>query len=178
MRPTRGPNRITNSRWALSAFGTATAGALTREDTVYSINPLSHPAGLLTSVGGAVAGGARLALASSFDVDTFWEEVRRYGVTVVSYVWAQLRDIVEAPPNPFERHHAIRLLVGSGMPPSLWRRAEDRFAPGPRARVLGRHRGRGRARQRPRRQARLPGPAAAGQRRAAGRPLRHRNAAS
>ena len=80
-----------------------------------------------------MAGGARLALASSFDVDTFWEEVRRYGVTVVSYVWAQLRDIVEAPPNPFERHHAIRLLVGSGMPPSLWRRAEERLAP---ARVL------------------------------------------
>lgn len=127
------PNRITNSRWALSAFGTASSGALSRDDTVYSINPLSHPAGLLTSVGGAVAGGARLALASSFDVDTFWEEVRRYGVTVVSYVWAQLRDIVEAPPNPFEPHHAIRLLVGSGMPPGLWRRAEDRFAP---ARVL------------------------------------------
>jgi putative long chain acyl-CoA synthase len=127
------PNRITNSRWALSAFGTATAGALTRDDTVYSINPLSHPSGLLTSVGGAVAGGARLALATAFDVDTFWEEARRYGVTVVSYVWAQLRDIVEAPPNPFERYHAIRLLVGSGMPPGLWRRAEDRLAP---ARVL------------------------------------------
>jgi putative long chain acyl-CoA synthase len=121
------PNRITNSRWALSAFGTATSGALSRDDTVYSINPLSHPAGLLTSVGGAVAGGARLALASSLDVETFWEEVRRYGVTVVSYVWAQLRDIVEAPPNTLERHHAIRLLVGSGMPPGLWRRAEERF---------------------------------------------------
>jgi putative long chain acyl-CoA synthase len=126
------PNRITNSRWALSAFGTATSGALDRDDTVYSINPLSHPAGLLTSVGGAVAGGARLALASSLDVDTFWEEVRRYGVTVVSYVWAQLRDITAAPPNPLERHHAVRLLVGSGMPPGLWRRAEDRFG----ARVL------------------------------------------
>jgi putative long chain acyl-CoA synthase len=127
------PNRITNSRWALSAFGTASGGALTRDDTVYSINPLSHPSGLLTSVGGAVAGGARLALATSLDVDTFWAEARRYGVTVVSYVWAQLRDIVDAPPNAFERHHSIRLLVGSGMPPGLWRRAEERFAT---ARVL------------------------------------------
>jgi putative long chain acyl-CoA synthase len=127
------PNRITNSRWALSAFGTASAGALTRDDTVYSINPLSHPAGLLTSVGGAVAGGARLALATQLDPETFWEEARRYGVTVVSYVWAQLRDIVQAPSNPFERYHAIRLLVGSGMPPGLWRRVQDRFAP---ARVL------------------------------------------
>jgi putative long chain acyl-CoA synthase len=94
---------------------------------------LSHPSGLLTSVGGAVAGGARLALASRLEPDTFWEESRRYGVTVVSYVWAQLRSIIDSPPNPFERHHAIRLLVGSGMPPGLWRRAEDRFAP---ARVL------------------------------------------
>lgn len=32
-----------------------------------------------------------------------------------------------------ERHHAIRLFIGSGMPTGLWRRVERRFAP---ARVL------------------------------------------
>ena len=34
---------------------------------------------------------------------------------------------------PGERHHPVRLFIGSGMPRGLWRRVERRFAP---ARVL------------------------------------------
>lgn len=122
-------NRITNRRWALSAFGTASAARLDPADTVYSVTPIHHPSGLLTSIGGAVAGGARLALATSFDPATFWSEARRYGVTVVSYTWTLCRDLVEAPPDPAERGHQVRLFVGSGMPTGLWRRVLERFAP-------------------------------------------------
>ncbi|MFA1544848.1 AMP-binding protein [Actinomadura chokoriensis] len=137
-------SRITNRRWALSAFGTASSAALSSSDTVYSITPLQHPSALLMSLGGAVAGGARLALACApgpegpsshgeLDPETFWDEARRYGATVASYTWSLLRDLVNAPPDPAERHHAVRLFIGSGMPRGLWRRVEQRFAP---ARVL------------------------------------------
>ncbi len=126
-------SRITNRRWAMSAFGTASSAALSPADTVYSVTPPYHPSGLMTSIGGAIAGGARLAMARSFDPATFWEEVRRYGVTVASYTWTLLRDVVEAPPQPGERYHPVRLFIGSGMPRGLWRRVEERFAP---ARVL------------------------------------------
>ncbi len=126
-------NRITNQRWALSAFGTATSAALSEADTVYSVTPPYHPSGLMTSLGGAVAGGARLAMARSFDAATFWEEVRRYGVTAASYTWTMARDLLLAPAQPGERHHPVRLFIGSGMPRGLWRRVEERFAP---ARVL------------------------------------------
>ncbi len=126
-------SRITNRRWALSAFGTASSAALSPADTVYSVTPPYHPSGVMTSIGGAIAGGARLAMARSFDPSTFWEEVRRYGVTVASYTWTLLHDLVEAPAQPGERHHPVRLFIGSGMPAGLWRRVEQRFAP---ARVL------------------------------------------
>jgi putative long chain acyl-CoA synthase len=126
-------SRITNRRWTLSAFGTASSAALSPDDAVYSVTPPYHPSGLMTSIGGAIAGGARLAMARNYDPSTFWEEVRRYGITVASYTWTLLRDIVEAPPQPGERHHRVRLFIGSGMPPALWRRVEERFAP---ARVL------------------------------------------
>ncbi len=33
------------------------------------------------------------------------------------------------PPQPAERHHPLRLFIGSGMPRSLWRRVEERFKP-------------------------------------------------
>jgi putative long chain acyl-CoA synthase len=126
-------SRITNRRWALSAFGTASSAALSEADTVYSVTPIYHPSGLMMSIGGAIAGGARIAMATSFDPATFWDEARRYGVTVASYTWTLLHDIVEAPPNPGERHHSVRLFIGSGMPRGLWRRVQQRFKP---ARVL------------------------------------------
>ncbi len=122
-------SRITNRRWAQSAFGTASSAALSSADTLYSVTPLYHPSGLMMSIGGAIAGGARLAMARSFDASTFWEEVRRYGVTVASYTWTLLRDVVEAAPQPAERHHPLRLFIGSGMPRGLWRRVEERFRP-------------------------------------------------
>ncbi|HTJ33980.1 MAG TPA: AMP-binding protein, partial [Dactylosporangium sp.] len=96
---------VTNGQWARSAYGTASAAKLSSADTVYSVTPLHHAAGLLTSVGGALAGGSRLAIATSYDPQTFWAEVRRYGVTVVSYTWTLLRDLIEADRNPGERHH-------------------------------------------------------------------------
>jgi len=126
-------SRITNSRWALSAFGTASSAALSGNDTIYSVTPLYHPSGLMMSIGGAVAGGSRLAMATHFDPSTFWAEARRYGVTVASYTWTMLHDLVVAPPQPGERHHGLRLFIGSGMPLGLWRRVQDRFRP---ARVL------------------------------------------
>lgn len=122
-------NRITNGRWLLSAVGTASSASLGSADTIYSVTPVYHPSGLLVGIGGAVAGGARIAMARHFDPSTFWDEVRRYGVTVVTYTWTMLRDVVEAPPHPGERHHPVRLFVGSGMPPGLWRRTLDRFGP-------------------------------------------------
>jgi putative long chain acyl-CoA synthase len=122
-------NRITNRRWLLSAVGTASSASLGAADTMYSVTPVYHPSGLLVGLGGAIAGNARIAMARNFEPATFWDEVRRYGVTVVTYTWTMLRDLVEAPPHPGERHHPVRLFVGSGMPPALWRRTLDRFGP-------------------------------------------------
>jgi putative long chain acyl-CoA synthase len=122
-------NRVTNGRWGLSAFATASAAALTDDDTVYAVTPIYHPSGLLMSVGGAIAGGARLAIAREFEPKTFWTEVRRYGVTVASYTWTMLREIVDAPEDAGERHHPVRLFIGAGMPRGLWRRVARRFHP-------------------------------------------------
>ncbi|AFU00689.1 acyl-CoA synthetase [Nocardia brasiliensis ATCC 700358] len=130
---------ITNHRWALSAFGTATTADLNRRDTVYCLAPLHHSSGLLVSLGGAIAGGSRIALARSLDPARFAEEVHRYGVTVVTYTWTMMRDILDAEvfpagpysPSPAANHHwhPIRLFIGSGMPAGLWRRTTEQFDP-------------------------------------------------
>lgn len=127
--PTLETKRVTNYRWALSAFGTATAASLGRRDTMYCLAPLHHSSGLLVSFGGALAGGARIALSNGLDPAKFGEEVHRYGVTVVTYTWSMMREVLDSPSLHIDASHPIRLFIGSGMPPGLWWRTLERFAP-------------------------------------------------
>ncbi|WP_036462279.1 acyl-CoA synthetase [Mycolicibacterium neoaurum] len=121
--------QITNYRWALSAFGTASAANLGNRDTVYCLTPLHHPSGLLVSLGGAVVGGARIALSRGLAPDRFLHEIRQYGVTVVSYTWAMLREVIDDPSFVLNGTLSVRLFIGAGMPTGLWRRVSEVFAP-------------------------------------------------
>ncbi|MDV3129751.1 acyl-CoA synthetase [Mycobacterium sp. 21AC1] len=121
--------QITNYRWALSAFGTASAANLGRGDTVYCLTPLHHQSGLLVSLGGAVVGGARIALSRGLQPDRFLQEIRQYGVTVVSYTWTMLREVIDDPSFSLTGSHPVRLFIGSGMPAGLWKRVLDVFEP-------------------------------------------------
>ncbi|MGN6103859.1 MAG: alpha/beta fold hydrolase [Kofleriaceae bacterium] len=133
--------RITNRRWAFSALGAAAAAMLTTRDTVYCCLPLHHPSGTLVATGSALVGGARLALAgaprardsapttSGFDPQTFWDEVRRYGITVVYYAGEMCRRLVDAPPVLGEANNPVRLFAGSGLRSDVWRQLVDRFGP-------------------------------------------------
>ncbi|HWO18400.1 MAG TPA: AMP-binding protein [Kofleriaceae bacterium] len=121
--------RISNRRWAYSALGAAAAATLTTRDTVYSCLPLHHPSGTLVATGSALVGGARLALASRFEPQTFWDEVRRYGVTVVYYAGEMCRSLVDASPVVGEKNNPVRLFAGSGLRRDVWRRLVERFGP-------------------------------------------------
>jgi putative long chain acyl-CoA synthase len=121
--------RITNRRWGFSALGAAAAATLTTRDTVYCCLPLHHPSGTRVASGSALAGGARLALASRFEPETFWDEVRRYGVSVVFYAGEMCRRLVDAQPVLGENNNPVRLFAGSGMRPDVWKRLVDRFGP-------------------------------------------------
>jgi putative long chain acyl-CoA synthase len=124
-----GINRVTNRRWATSAYGTASACALTSADTVYCCSPTHHATGIMVCVAGALVSGARLAMATHFEPKVFWEDVRRYGVNVVFYTGTLCRALVNSPDSPAERHHPLRLFAGSGMPKATWERVVERFSP-------------------------------------------------
>jgi len=81
------------------------------------------------SLGGAVVGGARIALSRGLTPDRFLHEIRQYGVTVVSYTWAMLREVIDDPSFSLTGSHPVRLFIGSGMPAGLWKRVVDVFEP-------------------------------------------------
>ena len=121
--------RITNRRWAFSALGAAAACTLTARDTVYCCLPLHHPSGTLVAVGSALVSGSRLALASKFEPQTFWDEVRRYGASIVFYAGEMCRRLLDAPPVVGESNNPVRLFAGSGLRADAWRRLVERFGP-------------------------------------------------
>ena len=115
----------------------------------------------------SVARGSRSRV--EFAPTTFWDEVRRYGVSVVFYAGEMCRALVDAPPVLGEKNNPVRLFAGRGMRRDVWRQLVDRFGPRRRARVLRVDRGEHRARERARQEDRLRRPPAAGQPRARGR---------
>ena len=121
--------KITNRRWAFSAYGTAAACTLSPRDTVYCCLPLHHPAGMLVAVGGGLVGGSRLALATGFTPARFWTEVRRYGATVVFYAGEMLRELLRMEPSAGDNENPIRLFAGSGLRRDVWQAVVDRFGP-------------------------------------------------
>ncbi|HSN83691.1 MAG TPA: alpha/beta fold hydrolase [Polyangiales bacterium] len=121
--------KITNQRWAFSAYGTAAACTLSPRDTVYCCLPLHHPAGMLVTVGGGLVGGSRLALGTGFDPHAFWDDVRRYGATVVFYAGEMLRELLRAEPSAADNQNPVRLFAGSGLRRDVWQRVLDRFGP-------------------------------------------------
>jgi putative long chain acyl-CoA synthase len=55
--------------------------------------------------------------------------MRQYGVSVVTYTWAMLREVMDDPAFDLKGSHPVRLFIGSGMPTGLWQRVVDEFAP-------------------------------------------------
>jgi putative long chain acyl-CoA synthase len=76
-----------------------------------------------------VVGGSRIALSRGLQPDRFLQEIRQYGVTVVSYTWAMLREVIDDPSFSLTGSHPVRLFIGSGMPAGLWKRVVDVFEP-------------------------------------------------
>ncbi|KAM8794334.1 LOW QUALITY PROTEIN: long-chain fatty acid transport protein 3, partial [Eudromia elegans] len=100
-----------------------------RGDVVYLALPLYHMAGSLLGVVGCLGIGATCVLKSKFSASQFWEECRAEGVTVFQYIGELCRYLVNQPPRPAERAHALRLAVGSGLRPDVWRAFVRRFGP-------------------------------------------------
>ncbi|MCA9514334.1 MAG: AMP-binding protein, partial [Myxococcales bacterium] len=121
--------RITNGRWIAAGLAAASMAELTPRDTVFCCLPLYHSTGMLVCVGGALIGGARLALAERFSATSFWPDVRNVGATVVFYVGELLRYLVAQPPHELDPKHPVRLFAGNGLRADVWREVLARFGP-------------------------------------------------
>ncbi len=100
---------------------------ITAADRVYCVLPLYHTAGGVVASSMALLEGATLILRDKFSASRFWEDCRRYQVTVFQYIGELCRYLLAAPPGVDDRSHAVRCAVGNGLRPDIWERFQERF---------------------------------------------------
>ncbi|VFV33812.1 very long-chain acyl-synthetase [Lynx pardinus] len=75
----------------------ATASRVRKDDVIYTTLPLYHSAALMVGLHGCIITGATLVLRNKFSASQFWDDCRKYNVTVIQYIGELLRYLCNSP---------------------------------------------------------------------------------
>lgn len=102
---------------------------LSGEDVMLTAQPFSYidPQWNVVS---ALLAGAHLVVLDGFHPSTFWAKVREHRVTYFYCLGAMPTLLLRMPPDPDDRHHQVRVVEVSGMPPALQAELEERWGIG------------------------------------------------
>ena len=108
------------------SFG-ITAVRLKKHDRMYVPLPFYHATALGVCLSSVIAGSATLILSRKFSVSQFWKDIKKHGATSFGYVGELCRYLVEQPIESNEHDHKVRIIVGNGLRPSIWKKFKGRF---------------------------------------------------
>jgi acyl-CoA synthetase (AMP-forming)/AMP-acid ligase II len=97
------------------------------EDTVYIPLPFFHTNALALSWPCVFANGAAVAIRRKFSVSNFWDDIRKYDVTVWCYIGELCRYLINQPPKPDDRKNPLKKIIGNGLRPDIWKDFKRRF---------------------------------------------------
>jgi len=120
--------RITHARARTYMRAFAGCTEATEKDVTFNVLPLYHSTGGLVGIGPALLNGGRLVLRKRFSSTHFWADVKSSGATLFVYIGELCRYLVNAPEQPGERDHKLRLAWGNGLRPDVWDEFQKRFA--------------------------------------------------
>ncbi len=86
-----------------------------------------HTNGGVLAPGLALAVGGSCVIRDRFSAREFWPDIARHRCTMFVYIGELCRYLLQAPPDPSDRSHSIRLCVGNGLRPDVWVPFRDRF---------------------------------------------------
>uniref|UniRef100_A0A3B3ZUK0 Long-chain-fatty-acid--CoA ligase n=1 Tax=Periophthalmus magnuspinnatus TaxID=409849 RepID=A0A3B3ZUK0_9GOBI len=98
----------------------------TSDEVLYISLPLYHTTGFIGVVG-AICLGSTVALRSKFSVSNFWNDCRKYNATAILYIGETLRYLCNTPKSLNDRNHNVKLAIGNGTRPDVWREFLTRF---------------------------------------------------
>ncbi|XP_072372954.1 long-chain fatty acid transport protein 6 [Scyliorhinus torazame] len=100
---------------------------VTKDDIIYVPLPLYHGAASLLGICGCIEIGATLVLKKKFSASQFWNDCRKYNVTVFQYIGELCRYLCNQPKIEGEKHHQVRMAVGNGIRTEVWKEFLERF---------------------------------------------------
>lgn len=97
------------------------------EDRFYTCMPLYHGAAHGLCVTPSIHAGCTVILSRKFSHSRFWPEVRESKSNIIQYVGELCRYLLNAPPNPLDKEHSVKMAWGNGMRPDVWEPFRQRF---------------------------------------------------
>ncbi|AWP01345.1 Solute carrier family 27 member 2 [Scophthalmus maximus] len=117
---------INHERLWMTAFLQTIAGVRS-DDVIYIYLPLYHSAGFLMGLCGAIDKGITVVLRRKFSASQFWNDCRKYNVTVIQYIGEIMRYLCNTPKRDNDREHKVRLAIGNGLRADTWADFLQRF---------------------------------------------------
>ncbi|XP_050759475.1 long-chain fatty acid transport protein 2 isoform X2 [Gymnogyps californianus] len=71
--------------------------------------------------------GATIVLRARFSASQFWDDCRKFNVTVIQYIGEMLRYLCSVPQRNNDQDHKVRLAIGNGIRADVWREFIRRF---------------------------------------------------
>jgi carnitine-CoA ligase len=124
--PSKG-NMSTHSHTLGCGYELAKSYGYTADDRLYVCLPLFHGNAWICSVMPALVADASVVLARRFSASTFWDDIRRYGVTQFNALGAMTNFLWTREPAPTDRDHKVRLVMVVPTPGQYFRAFEERF---------------------------------------------------
>uniref|UniRef100_UPI0037E76973 long-chain fatty acid transport protein 2 n=1 Tax=Semicossyphus pulcher TaxID=241346 RepID=UPI0037E76973 len=117
---------VTHERIWAASFVQAACG-VTAEDIFYINLPLYHSAGFLIGMVGGIERGMTIFLRRKFSASQFWDDCRKYNVTVVQYIGETMRYLCNTPKKDNDKNHKVRFAIGNGVRTDIWSEFLNRF---------------------------------------------------
>jgi len=99
---------------------------LTAEDRVFTAQPFYYMDPQWNTLM-VMSRNATLAFAEKFSTSTFWDEVRRFGITCFYCIGSMTSFLFNMPPSELDKRHHLRYVQTSGMPSRIYEAWEKRF---------------------------------------------------
>jgi fatty-acyl-CoA synthase len=96
-------------------------------DRLFNCLPMYHSVGGVVATGAALVGSGAVVLRERFSVSSFWKDVTDGRCTLFQYIGELCRYLLNAPQDPHETSHQLRLACGNGLRGEVWEPFQRRF---------------------------------------------------
>ncbi|NBA93732.1 long-chain-acyl-CoA synthetase [Pseudomonas sp. R5(2019)] len=119
--------RYSHMRWMSSGDVMQVTLDVSPDDVFYCCLPLYHGAAATSVTSTALTAGASIVVRRRFSVNAFWPDVRQHRISVFQYIGEICRYLLSREPQPDDRDHGLRCMLGAGLSPDIWQRWIERF---------------------------------------------------